>query len=455
MAPALTWTFTQSISAKVSGSNISFSMRCAGPRGVTLAITQDSVAQQAKVWRSVNGGVSWSLVASNPFSFGGNMSLQWVGGTNWFVVAFPGLYYTSTNDGATWVSSSTNAMAPQSNNSGAFDGSNSAIIQGASSGAVEWLASSSTSPGTVNSGLFPVGSLGSVTGSQANTMLWDGSNFVAINHDTANVNYVVLTAPTGFAQGAGPVWTLQQTFAVSGAQLGSGLNFAGVVAFVPGVGYLTGWNTSGVNLSTAYGTMLKNTGLQTPLGTGTAYLVPGSTGNIFLIGNTAGALAESPDGVTWTIDQPNFNVGVGEFLMQAVYDSLHNTYIILGSNGSVCLGQVQAPFGRQLPASSPGVILTPNSNVVAPAGIGGDLWGANGGGITPVGGGVTGQTGYSKPVKVTVSDGERAANYIISGGQNIAGAPVSVVGAMGNDTLSGQTLDSSLPAGDSTLGTVG
>lgn len=68
--------------------------------------------------------------------------------------------------------------------------------------------------------------------------------------------------------------------------------------------------------------------------------------------------------------------------------------------------------------ASGGQQLTPNRNVFAPAGISsgagigfGDRWGANGGGITPVGGGVTGQTGYDKSVAVTLSDGETATNY--------------------------------------------
>lgn len=58
--------------------------------------------------------------------------------------------------------------------------------------------------------------------------------------------------------------------------------------------------------------------------------------------------------------------------------------------------------------------LTPNRNVSAPAGIGGSLWGANGGGITPIGGGVSGQTGWDAPVAQTASDGETATNTIAS-----------------------------------------
>jgi hypothetical protein len=59
---------------------------------------------------------------------------------------------------------------------------------------------------------------------------------------------------------------------------------------------------------------------------------------------------------------------------------------------------------------SGGQTLTPNPNVNAPAGIGGDLWGANGGGITPIGGGIGGPTGYAKPLAIQMSDAEQTAN---------------------------------------------
>jgi len=64
------------------------------------------------------------------------------------------------------------------------------------------------------------------------------------------------------------------------------------------------------------------------------------------------------------------------------------------------------------PTIAGGQSLTLNPDSFAPAGIGGDRWGANGGGITPVGNGVPGQTGYDRSVKVVASDGERQVNYI-------------------------------------------
>jgi hypothetical protein len=60
--------------------------------------------------------------------------------------------------------------------------------------------------------------------------------------------------------------------------------------------------------------------------------------------------------------------------------------------------------------ASGGQKLTPIKNVTARAGIGGSLWGANGGGITPIGGGVAGQTGWVVPLKANTSDGESDLN---------------------------------------------
>jgi len=95
--------------------------------------------------------------------------------------------------------------------------------------------------------------------------------------------------------------------------------------------------------------------------------------------------------------------------------------------------------------ASGGQQLTPNRNVTARAGVGGDVWGANGGGITPIGGGVSGQTGYDKPVAVTAADGETATNYL-------ATANSSVLGQENIGVLTGQTADSSLPAGNGNAG---
>jgi hypothetical protein len=92
-----------------------------------------------------------------------------------------------------------------------------------------------------------------------------------------------------------------------------------------------------------------------------------------------------------------------------------------------------------------GQTLTPNRDITARAGFGGDLWGANGGGIAPC---------NTKSINQTLSDGETAANYE----QNpipvgAAGAPTeSVLSKVNNAALSLQTADSALAAGGSNQG---
>lgn len=104
--------------------------------------------------------------------------------------------------------------------------------------------------------------------------------------------------------------------------------------------------------------------------------------------------------------------------------------------------------------ASPGVVLTPNRNVTAIAGVGGDRWGANGGDINPVGGGVTGQTGWDERVAPAQSNGQTAANYE----QNpipikAKGAPTqSVLTQQAAAQLLGTAKDSALLAGGSNQG---
>jgi hypothetical protein len=104
--------------------------------------------------------------------------------------------------------------------------------------------------------------------------------------------------------------------------------------------------------------------------------------------------------------------------------------------------------------ASGGQTLTPNRNVNAPAGFGGDKWGANGGGITPVGNGVTGPTGWDERVKAAQSNGATAANYEQSPIPiTVKGAPTqSVLTQQSNAALAGTSFDDALAAGGSNQG---
>jgi hypothetical protein len=100
---------------------------------------------------------------------------------------------------------------------------------------------------------------------------------------------------------------------------------------------------------------------------------------------------------------------------------------------------------------SGGQTLTPNPNVNAPAGLGGDRWGANGGGITPIGGGVSGVSGWDERVAATVSDGQTPANYQLNPANR--GAPMQPLQqqvSIGAESQLG--LDDALPLGGSNQG---
>lgn len=80
------------------------------------------------------------------------------------------------------------------------------------------------------------------------------------------------------------------------------------------------------------------------------------------------------------------------------------------------------------------------------AGYGGDIWGAYGGGVTPIGNGVTGPTGWDKPVANTLADTETATNYVPAlPNQNILSQEST--GAM-----SASKFDDTLPTGGNNQG---
>jgi hypothetical protein len=100
--------------------------------------------------------------------------------------------------------------------------------------------------------------------------------------------------------------------------------------------------------------------------------------------------------------------------------------------------------------ASGGQKLTPNPNVTAVAGVGGDKWGANGGGITPIGGGVTGAKGWDERIAATLADGQTAANYQTN---SILGvATITALSQQGVGALSGSTFDDTLAVGNSNSG---
>jgi hypothetical protein len=90
-----------------------------------------------------------------------------------------------------------------------------------------------------------------------------------------------------------------------------------------------------------------------------------------------------------------------------------------------------------------------SNNIAAPtAGFGGDVWGAYGGGATPIGNGVTGVTGWDERVAATVSDGQTSANYEVK-------APPPNQCVLSQESLGAlpaSAFDDALPSGGSNQG---
>lgn len=94
--------------------------------------------------------------------------------------------------------------------------------------------------------------------------------------------------------------------------------------------------------------------------------------------------------------------------------------------------------------ASGGQALKPNPNVNAPAGFGGGKWGANGGGIVPIGNGLTGILGWDAPIKATLCDSETADNYQT--------AKIALQVQQSTGALKNATFDDSLPSGGGNSG---
>lgn len=103
-------------------------------------------------------------------------------------------------------------------------------------------------------------------------------------------------------------------------------------------------------------------------------------------------------------------------------------------------------------SASGGNKLSPNRNVTAVAGNGGDKWGANGGGITPIGGGVAGQPGWDTPEANALTTGQTQTNYLTTGPATRGTPTRSILSDASRDALALGVADSSLTAGGSTAG---
>jgi hypothetical protein len=137
---------------------------------------------------------------------------------------------------------------------------------------------------------------------------------------------------------------------------------------------------------------------------------------------------------------PNPNSVAGAQMAQEFVNGFPQTNVQSGANATCTV------------AIPSGTTVAPIDNTAAPvAGYGGDVWGAYGGGATPIGNGVTGTQGWDERVAATVPDGQTAANYQIN--PNARGAPQQPLQqqvSIGAESQLG--FDDALPSGGSNQG---
>jgi hypothetical protein len=322
------------------------------PSGTTLVASVDTGTGDYYFFRSTDGGNTWNTPASSGIFSAGYISLLWVSGTTWICTAYPGLgVWYSTDDGITWARTSTGTISVQSS-SGATDGAGTSIFLGVTSAILEWNVGNPS--GTWNNGATPSG-----WNNPANygCLIWDGTQFVALATDSPSLNYTLYTAPSGFIQSAGPVWTVADTAATSAC--GTAVGDYSNLCYLPGVGYAVpfhgsaGSPSAGIRVSATLAGLL-TAAIVDPL-TVTSNAYAGGVwalNDIFLTGvnglafGTTVNIADSTDGVSWDIDATNFpqnDGGHAETLALAAYDATNNSYIIVGGLGSVSTSAGLAP----------------------------------------------------------------------------------------------------------------
>jgi hypothetical protein len=115
------------------------------------------------------------------------------------------------------------------------------------------------------------------------------------------------------------------------------------------------------------------------------------------------------------------------------------------SGGQIATPNPNSVAGAQMAPVFVNGVKQPTFNVSAPlAGMGGDTWGAYGGGATPIGNGVTGVAGWDERIAATVPDGQTAANYQVP--------TQSVLSQVSTGALSELSYDDALPGGGSHAG---
>jgi Protein of unknown function (DUF2612)/PASTA domain len=305
------------------------------PNGTSIVLRQDHTFGDSDVFRSTDGGVTWTGIVSLGWDGTGWMLYN---NGHWLAGSYnaPTTTYYSADDGLTWngVTNASGCGTPGA----AGDGANTIVMPGNGGGGSKTVYSLNNGTSTAASA-----SLANYFAPADNAVLWDGTQFVGIGLDSGLSNRYIFTAPD-FSSGT-PVWTqVAGPSVVPVAQNGSCSKFA----HDPTLGYLLSGTTNIGGAATWYtSTVLANllsSAAITPMGvTGGSALMSCACNGVFFIGDSAGNLWESTDGVTWSQDVTNF--AHGDYATWVTFDPVHHVFILFGSQGSVC----NAPAGTNIP----------------------------------------------------------------------------------------------------------
>jgi Protein of unknown function (DUF2612)/PASTA domain len=297
------------------------------------------------VWRSTDGGVTWTLVATifSGGSMGQVLYAGLIGGNKtWFILGhYAGHSSISTDDGQTW-SSATDALSGGGVGAGASDASGTVIGAQNNGPNVECSVNAS--------GLAAFATPAAWAVALRQSMLWDGTHFVAIEADSGPSNWGVWTAPSGFTIGAGPSWTLAATGTTN---KWTQVSQPGLLAYVPSIGYAAAIQTSGppsfipqIVIASSPAGLVSATPQQMTMDSDSPGEAFAGAGIYLFWGNQAGNTYRSSDGTHWFLDTLSQAFQSGEEPGYYVYDSVHSTYILFGSESTSTGSSIYTSVGN-------------------------------------------------------------------------------------------------------------
>lgn len=444
---------------------------------------------QNVIYRSTNDGTSWTVATTEP-TFTSNDYMTFVfsptlgtGSGMWLASCPSGpgnvlQFSTSSDGGNTWTAAATitgsNGTRPSVFKTGAWDGTNFCII-GRDTGNLNSCIFTSSDGSTWTNTV-----LGSIFATQGEGICIDFTNGVYTVGFGSKPFYRRATTLSGLTSGGVDLSTSMtgctKIAAIAASPTGVMTVLIGqqnTVGAAPDIAEIL--NTGVTNLDTSpqgtnnymYGCVYDpvhlrfvatgagsvgcalNTGQfsETPVVnvSPASVTLPSGSGNVLL---TATTLNPPNAPIIWLVNgivNGNPTVGTinnGYYVAPAVPTTGTVTITAVHAFSPSTTAAVPITFSGHVPP--PVTDATREQNYTAPAGFGGDRWGAAGGGIAPV--------GVSKSFKAALGTAERLANYIPSVAPTVAPGPDAVQNQASTGALSVQTADVSIGHGGTRQG---